>query len=78
MLTITCPENYPEAPPIFQFNSKINLPCVNQTNGTVEKTKFHMFSNWNSGYTLEKILIGLKNEMSVNKKLAQPPDGDMF
>ena len=27
---------------------------------------------------MEKILIGLKNEMIANKKLAQPADGDMF
>ena len=54
------------------------MPCVNQQNGMIEKNKFHMFSNWNPAYTLEKILIGLKNEMVANKKLAQPADGDMF
>jgi ubiquitin-conjugating enzyme E2 variant len=78
MLTITCGQNYPNAAPIFQFNSKINLPCVNQSNGMVDPNKFHMFFNWNSSYTLEKILIGLKNEMISNKKLAQPADGDMY
>ena len=78
MLTITCGDDYPEGPPKISFNSKINLPCVNQANGVVEKTKFHMFSNWNSSSTLEKILIGLLNEMKTHKKLAQPADGDMF
>ena len=78
MMTITCGEDYPQAPPKIVFNSKINLPCVNQQNGTVEKNKFHMFSNWNPAYTLEKILIGIKNEMISNKKLPQPADGDMF
>jgi len=37
-----------------------------------------MFSPWNSSYTMETLLIGLKNEMIANKKLAQPADGDMF
>lgn len=73
-----CDESYPEHPPTVKFNSKLNLPCVNQTNGVVEKNKFHMFSNWNPAYTLEKILIGIKNEMVNNKKLPQPADGDMF
>jgi len=78
MLTITCDESYPAAPPKIRFNSKVNLPCVNQANGTVEPTRFHMFANWNPSYTLEKILIGIKNEMVANKKLPQPADGDMF
>jgi len=33
MLTITCGDNYPAVAPDFKFNSKINLPCVNQSNG---------------------------------------------
>ena len=76
-LSITCPENYPEVPPIVKFGSKVNLPSVNQSTGAVEK-RFAMFSNWNSAYTIEKVLIGLKNEMIANKKLAQPADGEMF
>ena len=51
---------------------------MNQSNGRVETNKFHMFSNWKTEYTMEKILIGLKNEMIANKKASQPPDGDMF
>ena len=77
MMTITCGESYPALAPTIRFNSKVNIPCVNQSNGNVEKT-FHMFKNWNPEYTMEKILIGLKNEMINNKKLAQPADGDMF
>jgi len=37
-----------------------------------------MFAAWNNSYTMEKILIGLKNEMIAGKKLAQPADGEMF
>lgn len=78
MLSIICGEDYPAKAPIIKFNSKINIPCVNQGNGNVEPHKFHMFANWRPEYTMEKILIGIKNEMINNKKLAQPADGDMF
>ena len=54
------------------------MPCVNQNTGQVDPSKFHMFKNWNPEYTMEKVLIGLKNEMISNKKAAQPADGDMF
>jgi len=39
---------------------------------------FKMFNPWNSTYTLEALLIGLKNEMIANKKAAQPADGEMY
>lgn len=78
MMDIICGEDYPQKPCQIKFTSKINIPCVNQQNGVVEPSKFHMFKNWNPEYTMEKVLIGLKNEMITNKKLAQPADGDMF
>lgn len=62
----------------MKFNSKINIPSVNQNNGTVEVNKFSLFKNWNRETTMEKALIGLKNEMIANKNLAQPADGDMY
>ena len=77
-LEIKCGEYYPSQPCEVKFNSKINLPCVNQSNGKVESNKFHMFANWKSEYTIEKVLTGLKNEMIANKKLPQPPDGDVY
>ena len=77
-LTIKCGMNYPSAPPEVRFTSKINLPCVNQSNGKVEPTKFSLFVGWKADYNMEKILVGLKNEMIANKKLPQPADGDMF
>ena len=78
MMNITCGANYPAQAPQIKFNSKINLPFINQTNGVVDPNKFSMFKNWNASYTMEKVLIGIKNEMIQNKKLAQPADGDMY
>ena len=78
MLDVVCGEDYPERPPTVRFTSKANLPFVNQNNGNVEPSKFALFKNWNPATTLEKIMIGIKNEMINNKKLAQPADGDMY
>ena len=77
-LTIRCGPSYPDQAPEVYFQSKVNLPCVNQANGKVEPNKFGVFANWRNEYTMEKILIGLKNEMIANKKLAQPADGEMY
>ena len=77
-ISIVTGEDYPSNPPVLKFQSKINLPFVNQNNGAVDPSKFSMFKNWNKSYTLEKVLIGIKNEMINNKKLPQPADGDMY
>lgn len=77
-VAITCGPQYPNAPMTARFTSKINLPCVNQQNGTIEPSKFSLFKNWNPDTTMEKMLLGLKNEMIANKKAPQPPDGDMY
>ena len=77
-LTIRCGNDYPQGPPAVSFQSKVNLPCVNSQNGRVEPTKFSLFQNWSNSYTMEKILIALKNEMIAGKKLAQPADGEMY
>ena len=50
---------------------------MNQQNGEISN-KFNLLAQWDKSYTLEKILIGLKNEMIANKKLPQPADGDMY
>ena len=77
MMSIICGANYPAERPQVKFNSKINLPCVSQNDGTVTNN-FKLFNPWNPATTLEKMLIGIKNEMIINKKSAQPADGDMF
>jgi len=75
---ITCGPQYPSVPMTARFTSKINLPSVNQQNGTIEAHKFSLFKQWNPETTMEKMLIGLKKEMVENKKMPQPADGDMY
>ena len=67
-------------PPQIRFTSKINLTCVNKTNGLVEPSKLEILKHWNHDTTLQKILMALKKEMEsgANKKLPQPPDGTNF
>lgn len=77
-LQIECGPQYPQVAPKVKFTSKINLPCVNQNNGLIETSKFPLFAQWKNEYTMEKILIALKNEMTTNKKLSQPADGSQF
>ncbi|EGR33843.1 ubiquitin-conjugating enzyme family protein, putative [Ichthyophthirius multifiliis] len=77
-LKITCGPNYPNQAPQIKFNSKINLPCVNQSNGQIDINKFNILKNWKSNYTLENLLVNLKNEMISNKRLQQPPEGSNY
>lgn len=37
-MNLHCGESYPDAPPEVTFVSKVNLPCVNQSNGKVCNT----------------------------------------
>eukprot|EP00825_Cyclidium_porcatum_P037370 TRINITY_DN4116_c0_g1_i1.p1 TRINITY_DN4116_c0_g1~~TRINITY_DN4116_c0_g1_i1.p1 ORF type:complete len:155 (+),score=37.53 TRINITY_DN4116_c0_g1_i1:192-656(+) len=76
-LSITCSNNYPSQPPTVKFVTKVNLPFVNQSNGTVEPAKFKILKDWKFTQTLESILVGIKNEMTSqsNKSLKQPPEG---
>ena len=70
---------YPNKPPVVRFVSRINLQCVNQTNGMVEK-ELPQLTNWNRNMKLEDVLVGLKSSMmnSHNRRLPQPPEGSTF
>ncbi len=72
-LAINCGNDYPNKAPDFKFNTKVNLPFVNQANGKIEN--FSFLKNWKSEYTIDRILLELKKEMVNNKKLAQPAEG---
>jgi len=79
-LRITCGEQYPDRQPDVRFESRINLPFVNQNNGQVNAGGLAALKNWNRNTTMEHILMGIKNEMAspANRKLAQPAEGTMF
>ncbi len=60
----------------MKFNTKINLPSVNQANGKLENSI--LLKNWKNQYTIETVLQELKKEMTTNKKLPQPAEGTMY
>jgi ubiquitin-protein ligase len=61
---------------VLTFANKVNLPSVNQANGRVEN--FGLLKAWKSSTTIENLLVGLKNEMAVNKGLKQPGEEDYY
>ncbi|KAI3630091.1 hypothetical protein MIR68_011526 [Amoeboaphelidium protococcarum] len=77
---IHCGDNYPEEAPTVQFHSKINLSCVNQSNGRVEKSKLNCLSSWRRTFSIETVLSELRKEMASgsNKKATQPPEGSYY
>ncbi|KAG0053795.1 E2 ubiquitin-conjugating protein mms2 [Gryganskiella cystojenkinii] len=79
-LKLHCGDHYPDLPPTVSFLSRINLPCVNQTNGRVDPSKLACLSNWKRDYSLQTVLTELRREMASpnNKKLPQPQEGSMF
>ena len=46
----------------------------------VDPRHFHILANWRRAYTLEKILVDLRQEMSTpaSRKLAQPAEGSTY
>ncbi|ODQ59570.1 hypothetical protein WICANDRAFT_62158 [Wickerhamomyces anomalus NRRL Y-366-8] len=79
-LSITCGDNYPEEAPLVKFISKVNLPSVDQSTGTVDPAKFPVLGNWKRSFTIEHILVELRRDMAsaANKKLTQPPEGSSY
>ncbi|SPJ08487.1 ubiquitin-conjugating enzyme E2, putative [Plasmodium sp. DRC-Itaito] len=78
-LTIFCDDNYPDSPPTVKFDTKIEMSCVDNC-GRVVKNNLHILKNWNRNYTIETILIALRQEMlsSANKRLPQPNEGEVY
>lgn len=79
-LSIECGDSYPDKPPTVKFLSKINLPCVNQSNGIIDAKKLPILNFWKRNYSMETLLLELRKEMSApaNRKLPQPPEGSAY
>eukprot|EP01016_Furgasonia_blochmanni_P024645 TRINITY_DN265_c0_g1_i10.p1 TRINITY_DN265_c0_g1~~TRINITY_DN265_c0_g1_i10.p1 ORF type:complete len:221 (+),score=41.29 TRINITY_DN265_c0_g1_i10:66-728(+) len=79
-LRIICGDDYPGKPPQVKFITKVNMECVNSSTGAVDITKFGILKNWSKSYTIETVLVNLKNEMNsaANRKKPQPGEGETF
>ena len=75
-LKIVCDDNYPKVPPKVKFITKINLPCVNQSNGEIVPGSLNILKR---DCTIESYLQAIKAEMDKSlTKLKQPPEGSKF
>ncbi|KAJ3108898.1 Trehalose-6-P synthase/phosphatase complex synthase subunit [Phlyctochytrium bullatum] len=57
-LRISCGPNYPDKPPSVSFSSKVNMTCVNQQNGKVERLP--CLDSWKRSNTIETVLSELR------------------
>ncbi|EEP80518.1 ubiquitin-conjugating enzyme variant MMS2 [Uncinocarpus reesii 1704] len=79
-VNIHCGDDYPDRPPMIQFVSKINLPCVDPRSGKVDPTRLPCLIEWKREFTMETILLELRRYMALpqHKKIPQPPEGATF
>jgi len=80
-LRIFCPDGYPAVPPKVRFVSRININCVNQTDGEVIHAKLPATKNWNRNSSIEQVLLSLRSEMYcdiVQRRMRQPAEGTTF
>jgi ubiquitin-conjugating enzyme E2 variant len=63
-----------------RFLTRINMSCVNQSNGNVDPGSFRVLGNWNNSFSMETILVELRKEMNsaANKRLPQPNEGSTY
>lgn len=64
-LKITCGASYPDTPPSIQFLSRVNLPFVNQTDGTVDAARLPVLSAWSRNASLEHVLVEIRKCVPV-------------
>ena len=79
-LRLVCGDSYPQVPPEIWFVTRINLPCVDQSNGRVRPDQFMPLLQWRTDYTMESLLAELRRMMALpaNRKLAQPLEGTTY
>jgi ubiquitin-conjugating enzyme E2 variant len=59
-LKIVCGASYPDTPPEVRFNSRVNLPFVNSTNGKVDPSKFPVLAAWTRNNSIESVLVEIR------------------
>ncbi|KAE8133007.1 ubiquitin-conjugating enzyme/RWD-like protein [Aspergillus pseudotamarii] len=79
-VNIHCGPDYPDNPPVIQFISRVNLPCVDPRTGKVDPTKLPCLAQWKREYSMETVLLEMRRYMALpqHKKLPQPPEGSNF
>ncbi|KAK1444835.1 ubiquitin conjugating enzyme like protein [Babesia gibsoni] len=78
-LSVYCGDNYPDAPPVVKFLTKINLPGVDAA-GNVIPGCFSVLKNWRRSSSIEAVLIDIRRQMATptNRRLPQPEEGESY
>ena len=76
-LSFYCGERYPSEPPIVNFRTKVNLPCVNNR-GEIPRNNLQILKTWRYDNRMEEILLAIKQQMAQNRKLPQPQEGTFY
>lgn len=72
MIALRCGPSYPDQPPEVRFNTKINMPHVDQNTGRVDVRQFCPGGSWKRDMSMMTILKELYKAMTPASKLAQP------
>lgn len=59
-LKIHCGEDYPDKPPVVSFLTRVNLPFVNQTDGSVVANELSVLRDWNRNKSIETMLVEIR------------------
>eukprot|EP00620_Florenciella_sp_RCC1587_P023949 CAMPEP_0182569084 /NCGR_PEP_ID=MMETSP1324-20130603/9822_1 /TAXON_ID=236786 /ORGANISM="Florenciella sp., Strain RCC1587" /LENGTH=178 /DNA_ID=CAMNT_0024783309 /DNA_START=10 /DNA_END=546 /DNA_ORIENTATION=+ len=82
-LTVVCTDQYPHAPPVVTFQSRINHASVNQSTGELDVRDVLKPGAWESltpQPTIEALLTKIRDSMTSqkNRSKQQPPDDATF
>ena len=69
-LEIVCGEAYPDEPPTIKFVSRINIPFVNQTDGTIDAAKLPVLTNWSRSNSIETLLVEIRRSVHAPHSLS--------
>jgi ubiquitin-conjugating enzyme E2 variant len=78
IVEFNCDQQYPHVPCRVRFQTKINMPCVDQASGRVDPNKLDILRNWNKHTRIEHVCCALRDAMLQSSKLAQPPAGSEY
>ena len=62
---IHCGDEYPDKPPLVKFITRVNLPFVNQTDGSVVATELPVLRDWNRNKSIETVLIEIRKYVGL-------------
>ncbi|KAG8465779.1 hypothetical protein KFE25_005349 [Diacronema lutheri] len=79
-LSLSCSDRYPQIPPSLRFNSKINLPYIDQTTGVANPSKCPGIADWKEADTMDTVLYKIRRDLCTpnNRKLPQPAENSTY